>query len=72
MDCTYFQNKWLFSIFILSLSHDFVRGKPIKVVFMCILELLNLAVLCLLQKLLGGYLHCSSMECHRERTGAML
>ena len=47
MDCTYFQNKWLFSIFILSLSHDLVLGTPVNVVFVCVLELLNTAVLCL-------------------------
>lgn len=48
MDCTYFQNKCLFSIIILSLSHDLVLGKPMNVVFMCILELLNPSFLCLL------------------------
>lgn len=68
MDCTYFQNKCLFSIFILSLSHDLVLGKPMNVVLMCILELLNPAILCLLQQLLVGYPCCSSTECHRERT----
>lgn len=41
----------LFSIFILSLSHDLVL--PMKVVFVCILELFNPAILCLLQQLLG-------------------
>lgn len=41
----------MFSIFILSLSHDLVL--PMKVVFVCILELFNLAILCLLQHLLG-------------------
>lgn len=70
MDCTYFQNKLLFSIFILSLSHDLVL--PVKVVFMCILELFYPAILCLLQHLLGGFPRCSSMECSQKRTGAML
>lgn len=72
MDCTYFQNKLSFSVFILSLSHDLVLGKPMNVVLMCVLELLNPAILCLLQQLLVGCPCCSSTECHQERTGATL
>lgn len=39
-----------FSIFILSLSHDLVRGKPINVVLMYVVELLNVATPCLLKQ----------------------
>lgn len=72
MDCTYFQNKLLFSIFILSLSHDLVLGKPMNVVFVRILELLNPAISCLLQQLLVTYPRCSNTQYCWERTGATL